>query len=365
MFPEDEKAEFCEGLECDEKDDLKVCGIRYEGEVVMFKVFDNECKLLQYGCRVDDTETYGLTGMKYCREHSTTDPENIEHVQFINNCCNCTDSGGLVCGIRPDGEGFKIRIFKNECQLKRYNCDNDELQFTATDFFICSSSDSEEEMSDEEESTVIPEENEPYDPLKTKNLVVVRSMLDPRNVNKSISNFFAATHHFDLRLKNIQSKLNESTRRRIIKIYGPVKVFEPWTNIPKNISEDYWHEPTLNSCYHKCPTKCPDVYAPVCGVPGIAAREPRVTFQNHCFMDVAQCKLRYEAKNPVVVGSAYVEQPFLFCLGPELNSLHRFLPLIKTLQHMGRLRKKGHYRNRLRNWKFANNHPAGKLNVMG
>ncbi|KAJ8722250.1 hypothetical protein PYW08_004652 [Mythimna loreyi] len=366
-LPRNEKVEFCEGLVCDEKDDRRVCGVRYEDDAVTFKVFSNECRLLKYGCRVDDTETYGLTSMKYCRDQ-TTEQENIKHVQFIDNCANCTQSGTPVCGIRPEGKGFIIRTFENECQLKRYNCENYDLQFTVTDYFICSNSedDVDNELPDDEESLEPTTVDGPNNPFKTKNIVVVRSnMLDSRNINKSISSFFAATHRLDLRLRSFQPKLNESTRRRLIEIFGPIKVFEPWTNIPANISDDFMHAPTLNSCFHKCPTKCPDLYAPVCGVPGTSAREPRITFLNHCFMDVAQCKMRVEGKSQTASSSAYIENPFLFCLGDEFNSLYRFLPLIRTLQHMGRLKKKGNYHKTMRNWRFFNSHPAGSVNIRG
>lgn len=188
--------------------------------------------------------------------------ESIKSDQF-NTCAECTESGDRVCGIRPEGEGFKIRIFANECRLKRYNCEegHEELQFTVTDYFICSNDpsleekDGDKEILEEEDSPVTTKVNETNSPTKTKNLVIVDgSMLDRRNINDSIRNFFAATHVLDLPMRDIQPMLNESTRKRLIHIFGPVTVFRPWVKIPKNISDDYLHKPTLGSCYHTCPT---------------------------------------------------------------------------------------------------------------
>lgn len=56
-LPENEKVEFCENLQCDERDDRKVCGVKYGDGNVTFKIFDNECKLLKYGCQVEDSES--------------------------------------------------------------------------------------------------------------------------------------------------------------------------------------------------------------------------------------------------------------------------------------------------------------------
>lgn len=201
--------------------------------------------------------------MKHCTKKSTQKSESNEHVQFVKTCIDCKDEGDPVCGIRQYGEGFKIRIFENECQLNRYNCEWD-MHFTVTDYFICSNdpnSEEEEEINDEEEvndkeefPTTLPV-NGPNNPIKTKNLVVVDgSMLDPQNINQSIRHFFAATHVLDLPMKDIRPMFNESTRRRVVQVFGPIKVYTPWIHIPKNISDDDYHQPTLSSCYHKCPT---------------------------------------------------------------------------------------------------------------
>ncbi|XP_021200155.3 uncharacterized protein LOC110383679 [Helicoverpa armigera] len=357
-----EKREFCDNFECDESDDRKVCGVRYEEDEVIFRLFDNECKLMIYGCQVDDNQTFGVISMKHC-SNPTIDEENIVPRTVDTDVCpNCVNvARHSVCGIRRYGEGFKVRTFENECQLRRHNCDFG-LNFTITDYFICLNNSQNEEIEEiYDEEAVLSENNTSNDVVKSKNLVVVDgSMLDHRNINQSISKFFAATHTSGLRLKEMYPMLNESARRKMIRIFGPVKVFTPFIVIPKNISEDRWHSPTLSSCFHKCPTKCPDTYAPVCGNPGMEVREPSLMFQNHCYMDAAQCKLTWDTDDEYA-GTTYVEQAFVFCLGDELHGLVRFLPFIKTLQRLGRVKKKGYFRYRVKNMKWFNNHMDLKL----
>lgn len=54
-LPDEEKAEFCENLDCDETIDQKVCGVKF-GEDFSYRVFDNECQLLKHGCQVDEDD---------------------------------------------------------------------------------------------------------------------------------------------------------------------------------------------------------------------------------------------------------------------------------------------------------------------
>ncbi|XP_039763071.1 uncharacterized protein LOC120635925 [Pararge aegeria] len=216
----------------------------------------------------------------------------------------------------------------------------------------------------------VGEENQTYKQSSEGNkegikesLVVVNSKMFGHydNINDSIDTFFAASHVFDLPLKEVP--LN--TRRKLLKYAGPVQVFVPWISKPENISNDTFCRPTLSSCYHKCPFKCPDTYAPVCGVPGVVAREPSLMFQNHCFMDVAQCKMFWENKSSTSHSSSYVESSFLFCMGDEMNAVYRFMPAIRTLQHMGRLKKKGKFRAILKNFRFVSEFRYGRPKFMG
>ncbi|XP_030019771.2 uncharacterized protein LOC115439869 [Manduca sexta] len=354
---DEDKTEFCTNLDCDDRSEVSVCGIRIDGKGFRVKYFKNECELLKYGCKVDNSKAYGLINSNYCEKSNgkliTNDGEELMKPECDKYDCANESDKLQVCGIRQEGKGFKVRLFHNECQLWKYNCEN-KLKYNITDYHICNG------LSITVENKHDTEYNE------IKQLIVVDGTIFNRNnnVNDTIDNFFAATHVFDMPMQEVKG-LNATTRRMLLNIAGPVKVFKPWITIPKNISDDYYHRPTLSSCYHKCPMKCPDTYAPVCGVPGIVAREPSIMFQNHCFMDVAQCKMQWEDKSPTALSSFYIESSFLFCLGDELNGLYRFLPLIRTLQHMGRLKKKGHFRYKLKNMRFFNNLLSREPKLMG
>ena len=49
-----EKKNFCANLACQDFIYDSVCGFRSEGEGFRLRLFENECKLLKYGCNVDD-----------------------------------------------------------------------------------------------------------------------------------------------------------------------------------------------------------------------------------------------------------------------------------------------------------------------
>lgn len=158
------------------------------------------------------------------------------------DCSYPTDSKE-VCGIKKDGEGFRVRLFENKCQLWKHNCENDAA-FTESEFYICdglkigSTADAESKKNTKTEKNII---------------VVDSSSINFNDFKESIENFFAATHVFDLPMTEVHHEVNETSRRMLINIFGPIKVFKPWITIPKNISEDEDHLPTLSSCYHKCP----------------------------------------------------------------------------------------------------------------
>ncbi|CAH1638362.1 unnamed protein product [Spodoptera littoralis] len=52
----DAKKEFCENLKCDENEDAPVCGMRYEENGIRLRLFDNECQLMKFGCKVDKNQ---------------------------------------------------------------------------------------------------------------------------------------------------------------------------------------------------------------------------------------------------------------------------------------------------------------------
>ncbi|KAF9423876.1 hypothetical protein HW555_000934, partial [Spodoptera exigua] len=255
-------------------------------------------------------------------EHCISSEGNtiIEQNKFVNDCPDCSElPQDPVCGIRPDGKGFRVRTFQSECELEKYNCEVKE-NFTITDYFICSNNPNAEGKNEEhkkEELEIMLETNEDSvnetnidrelptmlkedDVNNTnafKNVVIVRgSVLNGRNINKSIANFFKSTLNQGIPIRSVLPGYNESTRKRMIKIFGPVKLYEPRVVKPKIVHEDYYHQPTLSSCFHKCPTKCPDIYNPVCARHGLQSRQPSVMFLNHCYMDVAQCKVFWEDK---------------------------------------------------------------------
>ncbi|KPJ10159.1 hypothetical protein RR48_04982 [Papilio machaon] len=372
-----DKLEFCKNLNCDEWPNIHVCGIREESDGFRLKLFESECQLLEYGCKVDNDKTYGLINLEYCKKafiqdyYPNADLNNKtveEHKGKTDECtkinCTLTNKEKRICGLKKYGAAYKVRIFKNECELKKHNCDT-KSEFVETDLFICNSLLSNDSTSSNDNP--IKSNEEPKDIILNNIVVIDGNMLGYKNnINDTIETFFAATHVLDMPMREISPDfVNEITRRRQIKIAGPIKVFQPWTTIPSNITDDYLHSPTLSSCFHKCPTKCPDTYAPVCGVPGIVAREPSLMFQNHCFMDVAQCKMRWEDKSPTAISSSYIESSFMFCLGDQLNAMYRFLPLVRTLQHMGRLKKKGRFKYKLRNMRFFNSLLSRDPKLMG
>ncbi|XP_059052182.1 uncharacterized protein LOC131846795 [Achroia grisella] len=371
------KHQFCAYLNCNEETREATCGIRVDTKGVQLRFFESVCELLKYGCQVEDEKTYGLINIDYCKRTfkftGTSDTKMIlnnyiKESDIKIKCAKYDCSKNLlnttyVCGIRKDNNGFIIRLFNNECLLQKHNCENN-IEFIITDSYIC-------DGLDVSNDTNVGNGDNLYKNTKrnsiNRNIFIVDGLFNYNSdINDTVDTFFASTHVFDLPVKEIPvTDLNIDTRRIILNRFGPQKVFKPWITIPKNISDDHYHRPTLSSCYHKCPKKCPETYAPVCGVPGIVAREPSLMFQNHCFMDIAQCKMFWEDKSDTAISSSYIESSFLFCLGDEMNGLYRFLPLVRTLQHMGRLKKKGHFRYKLSNLRFFNNLLSRQPKLMG
>ncbi|CAK1602555.1 unnamed protein product [Parnassius mnemosyne] len=370
-----QKSNFCKNLRCDDLSKVNVCGIREEADGFRLKLFENECQLLRYGCNVEDDKAYGIINLEYCDKAFSNDKyekqqinnerirslyKEVIEVNETKHCmninCKLTNETHNICGLKQDGAGYKVRLFNNKCEFIKHNCDENK-KFVETDLYICESVFTNASINDKTNDI------EPKDIVfnTNKNLVIVKpNILDYKNdINDTIETFFATTHVLDLPMRELDPNLvNEITRRRLINFAGPVKVYEPRITIPTNVSEDHMHYPTLSSCYHKCPTKCPDIYAPVCGSMGDNAREPSIMFRNHCFMDVAQCKYSWQDED-IIRTYGYAEVNFVFCLGDQLQNLYRFLPFVKTLQRMGRLKKKGRFRYRLKNLRFFNNKLMG------
>ncbi|CAH1638363.1 unnamed protein product [Spodoptera littoralis] len=216
---------------------------------------------------------FGLISMEHCI--STENEKSIKLAHFVKACPDCSDiPRDPVCGIHPDGEGFRVRSFNNECDLKKYNCEVKE-NFTITDYFICSNNpnaeanetnnnkerfqnmfkkhkDSANEPTKDDKLPTMIEENNTN---KFKNIVVLHGPSSlAENINKTFADFFALTHTYDIPLQSLNLSFNDTTRRKIIRNLGPVKVFKPQFTKPKIVKEDWWHLPTLQTCYHKCPT---------------------------------------------------------------------------------------------------------------
>ncbi|KAL0838623.1 hypothetical protein ABMA28_016708 [Loxostege sticticalis] len=214
--------------------------------------------MLKHACNVQDNEAFGIINFEYCKEtfyNDTKVPSSVVQKLFAKSperpCveydCSYPSDAGLVCGIRRDGEGFRVRLFENKCQLIMFNCRSD-TNFTITDLYLCDGVDLVRDT--ETISRRFNVKNKFFKPM----FVVDASMFNFGNINESIENFFAATHLLNMPLVEVQNSMNDSGRRMILKIFGPQVVYKPFTEIPKNISEDHYHKPTLRSCYHKCPT---------------------------------------------------------------------------------------------------------------
>lgn len=76
--------------------------------------------------------------MSYCLQVFRYEPNieaSIHDTCKKYDCLHPTDDV-LACGLRQDGEGFRIRIFRNKCELWEHNCKN-HVNFTITNFYIC------------------------------------------------------------------------------------------------------------------------------------------------------------------------------------------------------------------------------------
>lgn len=62
-----------------------------------------------------------------------TEEKNNKCSQY--NCVVPIDTK-VVCGIRQFGPGFKVRLFLNECEMLKYNCEKNFV-FEATDVYVC------------------------------------------------------------------------------------------------------------------------------------------------------------------------------------------------------------------------------------
>lgn len=52
---------------------------------------------------------------------STSIAYELEQISFCANL-ECSETGEQVCGIREEGEGFRLKLFNDECHLLRFGC---------------------------------------------------------------------------------------------------------------------------------------------------------------------------------------------------------------------------------------------------
>lgn len=83
--------------------------------------------------------------MDYCKQAHRISNSNAtgrgRSSQKKNNKCseyNCAVpiDTKVVCSIRKFGPGFKVRLFLNECEMMKYNCEKNFL-FEVTDIYVC------------------------------------------------------------------------------------------------------------------------------------------------------------------------------------------------------------------------------------
>ncbi|XP_037971294.2 uncharacterized protein LOC119693067 [Plutella xylostella] len=386
---EEEIKEICSSLDCSNSTKEAVCGVRAEGEGYKLKEFDSECELLKFGCDVTKIERYGLIGYSFCEQvfHRSHDSKNAEDLtnhgsdndedELYNdasnmceqNICSSGNDTTEVCAIRKEDNAFRIKLFQSQCELSKHNC-RQKLKYTETLSVDCL--DLQENYTNEILAAEKAEEffqNIGTNDLgeKISKLVVVSDLpFHNGDINSTVQNFFDRTHSSKLVLKQLTA--SEVSRRSMHNTHpGPVQVFEPVVPITdeKDRFDDYEHEPTLQTCFHKCPESCPDIYKPVCGTAGLNAREPSLLFKNHCFMDIAQCKMYRERKTKTSKSSKYQGLTFLFCLGDQSYNTLRLVPLIRSLQRMGRIRQRGSFHYRIQNYRTQNNVLVREPNFMG
>lgn len=88
---------------------------------------------------------FGIVNMDYCKQAhriSNGNAAGIEQSSQVKNkkCskynCAVPIDTKVVCGIRKFGPGFKVRLFLNECEMMKYNCEKNFI-FEVTDIYVC------------------------------------------------------------------------------------------------------------------------------------------------------------------------------------------------------------------------------------
>ncbi|XP_063535953.1 uncharacterized protein LOC134745796 [Cydia strobilella] len=393
-----------------------ICAIRAEGARFIIKWFHDKCHMFQYNCEnnVNFTETddyicFGDKSYQISKENlsielvETEDTEMIEteKLDLGNQTCiqhECISDDRLICAIRTEAERFIIRLFNDTCHMQQYNCEK-QVNFSVTDDFLCARDNDFTEIDGSEEdiltfddvieevenNTQLLEEAEQAEDSETttldnekrykveisdeenslpRNLVVSTFNIND-NINHTVNKFFAASHTTGIHLEELE---NENTRRMQVQYTGPINVFAPRMFRPANYTpiddlpdEEYYdYQPLVKYCFHRCPKKCPDFYRPVCGGRIDNKKQtPFLFYKNHCYMDKAKCHMYwagYKSNNLTEIE----EMGFIFCGGYKIMNMMYMFPLIRILQKMGRIRKKGKIHFVMRNLGQFPAHLQGK-----
>ncbi|XP_063383471.1 uncharacterized protein LOC134669773 [Cydia fagiglandana] len=393
-----------------------ICAIRAEGARFIIKWFHDKCHMFQYNCEnnMNFTETHDYIcvedkNYQISKENSSTGPvattEETDDTEIIetdkpdleNQTCiqdECISDEKVICAIRTEAERFIIRSFNDTCHMLQHNCEK-QVNFSVTDDFLCARDNDLQDGSKEDilpfndviekvENTQLSEEVEHAEDLETtldsekrykvekpdeedllpRNLVVSTFNIND-NINQTVDRFFAASHTTGIQLEKIE---NEDTRRMQVKYTGPINIFAPrmfrpanYTGINSLPDEEYFeYQPLVKYCFHKCPKKCPDFYRPVCGGRIDSKKQtPFLFYKNHCYMDRAKCHMfwaGYKGNNLTEIE----EMGFIFCGGYKIMNMMYMFPLIRILQKMGRIRKKGKIHFVMRNLGQFPAHLQGK-----
>ncbi|XP_047991782.1 uncharacterized protein LOC125230612 isoform X1 [Leguminivora glycinivorella] len=386
----------CIQCDCNAKPD-PLCAIRAKKARFIIRWFHDKCHMLQYNCEnklnFTETDDYICVGNKKYQKlkhdlskvtvKTTAVTDHMEVIEtnkpdLENQSCiqhECISDERTVCAIRAEAERFIIRWFNDTCHMLQYNCEK-KVEFNVTEDFLCNG---DKDFTDEGDEDVIEyndiisqvenntqlleeaeqleyveattyEESYKTEDVDEENLlpsnIVVSTYNINDDINKTVHEFFAATHKTGIEMEEIGI---EDARRMLVKYTGPLNFFKPRAFVPANytpiedMDDSEYHEyyPLAKFCYHKCPKKCPDFYRPVCGARIDNKKQtPFLFYPNHCYMDKAKCNMYwndYKGTNLTEIE----EMGFIFCGGFKVMNMYYMYPIIRLLQRMGRIKKKG------------------------
>lgn len=250
-----------------------VCGIRKNGAGFSIKIFSNKCQLAKHNCKqrlqFTITDFFICNGTSHHQhiikrriddtkkkiKKSSVEEINDTKDNFFNKVPKDlykSMSSEVINNFNTSLEG----INEAEKNSRETTIIESYTEQNSREIYTINTADTDDVKKTKE--TVLEDITTNTAPVKNKtmhkNFVIIRASLsDLQKINRTANNFFAATHVFDLPVRNIYPNLTDATRRRLIHIFGPQKVFVPWMTIPENVKDDYYHQPTLSSCLHRCP----------------------------------------------------------------------------------------------------------------